>query len=183
MNIDEVLERIHGGDRQAYAAIVTRFQGPLFAYLGRMGCSAMEAEELAQEAFVRAWIELRSFDARRGAFSTWLFTIARNLALNELDRAARRRMSPVHPAQDRACEAPQPPDRVELEQRRSRLRAALLRLPAADRSVLALAYVEELAMADIARIEGCSTGSVKVRLHRARRKLAAIMGVDDERER
>lgn len=179
MNIDEVLERIHAGDRQAYAAIVTRFQGPLFAYLGRMGCTAAEAEELAQEAFLRAWLQLRTFDARRGAFSTWLFTIARNLALNELRRAGSRRSVPEHAA-DRPGEQPLPQEMVVLEQRRTRLRAALLQLPAEDRSVLALAYVEELAHADIARIEDCSVGAIKVRLHRARRRLAQILGSEDE---
>lgn len=179
MNIDEVLARIHAGDRQAYAAIVTRFQGPLFAYLGRMGCTGAQAEDLAQEAFLRAWVELRRFDASRGAFSTWLFTIARNLALNELGRAGCRLRVPEHVA-DRPGEEPLPQETAVLEQRRTRLRAALLQLPAADRSVLALAYVEELAHADIARIEDCSAGAVKVRLHRARRKLAQIMGEDEQ---
>jgi RNA polymerase sigma-70 factor (ECF subfamily) len=180
MNIDEVLERIHAGDRQAFAAIVTRFQGPLFGYLGRMGCDAAQAEELALEAFLRAWTGLCTFDARRGAFSTWLFTIARNLALNELACAAGRRGGAEAPPDERVCEAPLPQERIAIEQRRARLRAALMRLPAADRSVLALAYVEELAVADIARIERCSAGAVKVRLHRARKRLATIVGDDLE---
>jgi RNA polymerase sigma-70 factor (ECF subfamily) len=180
MNIDEVRERIQAGDRQAYTAIVVRFQGPLFAYLGRMGCTAAEAEELAQEAFLRAWMQLNAFDARRGAYSTWLFTIARNLALNELGRTNRRRTVPAPPADEPACEASLPQDHAAHEQQLARLRAALLRLPALDRNVLALAYVQELALADIARMEGCSAGSVKVRLHRARRKLAQIMGNGDE---
>jgi RNA polymerase sigma-70 factor (ECF subfamily) len=84
-------------------------------------------------------------------------------------------------ADDRPGEEPLPQEHVALAQRRNRLRAALRQLPAADRSVLALAYVEELAHADIARIEGCSAGAVKVRLHRARRKLAEIMGDEPTR--
>lgn len=144
-----------------------------------MGCTAAEAEELAQEAFLRAWLQLGAFDSRRGAFSTWLFTIARNLTLNERARAVSQRTEPELFVDERPCDAPLPQDRVAIEQQRTRLRAALMLLPATDRSVLALAYVEELALADIARIEGCSTGSVKVRLHRARRKLAGIMGDSD----
>jgi RNA polymerase sigma-70 factor (ECF subfamily) len=180
MNIDEVLERIQAGDRQAFAAIVTRFQGPLFGYLGRMGCGAAEAEELAQDTFLRAWSELPTFDARRGAFSTWLFTIARNLAINELGRARGGRAAAEPSTVERVCEAPQPQERIALDQRRAQLRAALMALPVVDRNVLALAYIEELAIADIARIEGCSAGSVKVRLHRARKKLSTILGEEVE---
>lgn len=180
MNIEEVLERVQAGDRQAYTGIVARFQGPLFAYLGRMGCAGAEAEELAQEAFLRAWLQLGKFDARRGAFSTWLFTIARNLALNELGRAARRRPESGPLLDEPPSEVLLPQAHIALEQRRARLRAALMQLPAPDRSVLALAYVGELSHADIARIEGCSTGAVKVRLHRARGRLAELLGDDDE---
>src|SRR5690606_31902097 len=102
MNIDEVLARIHAGDRHAFAAIVERFHGTLFGYLGRMGVRAAEAEDLAQETFLRAWTQLGTFDARRGAFSTWLFTIARNLAVNELSR--RQRIATEPPAAESVCE-------------------------------------------------------------------------------
>lgn len=179
MDIDEALGRIQAGDRQAFAGIVMRFQGPLFAYLGRMGFGAAEAEELAQETFLRAWTHLQAFDARRGAFSTWLFAIARNFALNELARAANRPLAQQLPHEP-ACDVPLPADQLAVEQRRTRLRAALMQLPTADRSVLALAYMEDLAMADIARIEHCSTGAAKLRLHRARRRLAALLGEEDE---
>lgn len=177
MNIDEVLARIHAGDRHAFAAIVERFHGPLFGYLGRMGVRAAEAEDLAQETFLRAWTQLGTFDARRGAFSTWLFTIARNLAVNELSR--RQRIATEPPAAESVCEAALPPDALALEQRRVRLRAALTALPVADRSVLALAYVEELSVAEIARIERCSAGAAKVQLHRARKRLAELLGDAD----
>ena len=74
--------RAAAGERDAYAALVRRFQRPLFAFLGRMGLRQAEAEELAQDTFIRAWQHLPSYRAEAGAFSTWLFTIAANLSRN-----------------------------------------------------------------------------------------------------
>ena len=63
--------RAAAGDRQAYALLVQRHQRGLFGFLGRMGLTQAEAEDLAQEAFVRAWQHLPRFDPQRAAFSTW----------------------------------------------------------------------------------------------------------------
>lgn len=167
------------GDRAAFAALVRRFQRPLFAFLGRMGLRQAEAEELAQDAFVRAWQHLPAYRAEQGAFSTWLFTIARRLALNALDRAGHRLHAAPDGLPEAACEAPGPGAALALRQQRARLQAALRSLPLDDRSVLALAYVHELALADVARIEGCSVAAAKARLHRARERLRAALGQPD----
>ncbi len=88
MDIKALLQRIEGGERSAFAPVVEYFQSPLFGYLGRMGLHQEQAEEIAQETFLRAWSRLSDYDPARAEFSTWLFTIARNLALHELSRAA-----------------------------------------------------------------------------------------------
>ena len=79
VDIPHVIKRVRDGDRSAFAELVAHYQRPLFGYLGRMGQSQAAAEDLAQETFLRAWTSLGSYDPARAAFSTWLFTIARNL--------------------------------------------------------------------------------------------------------
>lgn len=179
MEITEVLQRVRAGDRQAYATVVMHYQGALFGFLGRMGLAPARAEEIAQDTFLRAWTHLVDFDPRRAAFGTWLFTIARRLALNELARGANRQEVAMTPEHDPVCRAPQPPESLALGEKRERLRTALAELPADDRSVLALACIDELTLAEVARIEGCTTGAVKTRLHRARRRLAELLEDDD----
>lgn len=172
--------RAAAGDREAFAVLVRHFQRPIFSFLGRMGLRQSEAEELAQEAFVRAWQHLHRYRFEQGAFSTWLYTIVRRLALNELDRAERRWQAPAgDAAPDPACEQPGPAQALHLQQRQGALQAALRRLPADDRSVLALAYVHELSLADVARLEGCSESAVKARLHRARARLRDALSATD----
>jgi len=180
MEIPKVVERVLAGDRQAFAEVVTSYQAPLFGYLGRMGLPQARAEEIAQETFLRAWTRLADFDSRRGSFSTWLYTIAHRLALNEIGRSATRLELAMTADYEAACDAPAPADSLVAEQRRQQLRAALLQLPARDRAAVALAYIEDLALAEVARIEGCTVGAIKTRLHRARRRLAALL--EDNRE-
>ncbi len=137
-----------------------------------MGLRQFEAEELAQEAFLRAWQHLPQYRSEQGAFSTWLYTIARRLALNELGRAGRRlQVNTGDAPPDAICDRPGPALALQRQQQTAALLAALRQLPAPDRSVLALAYVHELSLADVARIEGCSEAAVKARLHRARQRL------------
>jgi RNA polymerase sigma-70 factor (ECF subfamily) len=175
-----ILARIERGDRSVFAELVKRFQRPLFGYLGRMGLQQGQAEEVAQDTFLRAWQHLADYKAERAEFSTWLFTIARNLALNELGRASSSREWPVGDAMpddmsDAVCERAQPLDVASAMQDRERLRQALMALPTDDRSALALAYFKELDLASIADIEGCTTGAIKVRLHRARQRLRQLL--------
>jgi RNA polymerase sigma-70 factor (ECF subfamily) len=171
-HLAERIRRAAAGDRDAFAALVRHYQRPLFSFLGRMGLRQGEAEEVAQEAFLRAWLHLDRYRAEQGAFSTWLYTIARRLALNELDRAERRLVDGAgDAAPDIACDRPGPAQALHRQQQGAALLAALRQVPAAERSVLALAYVHELSLADVARIEGCSESAIKSRLHRARQRL------------
>lgn len=176
MNISAILLSIQAGDRQAFAEVVTHYQRPLFGFLGRMGLSRGLAEDLAQETFLRAWRNLGKYDPDRGEFSTWLFTIAKNLALNELSGTANGREIPLaEDPPESTCDRPRPCEALALEQRRRSLHAALAKLPPAERCMIALAYTQDLELAQIAQIEGCTTGAVKTRLHRAKRKLYHLL--------
>jgi RNA polymerase sigma-70 factor (ECF subfamily) len=192
-DVDPILRRIAAGEREAFADIVRQFQRPLFGFLGRMGLAPALADELAQETFVRAWRGLDGYRPARGAFSTWLYTIARNLAVDALARHGRDdRGSPDAIVVDRFADGrddadavPEdgdaPAERFEQRDAQRRLHAALRRLPVADRAVIALFYLAERDLADVARIEGTTVGAIKVRLHRARQRLRALMEHDDER--
>lgn len=171
------LNSVQHGNKSAFAAVVQHYQAPLFAYLGRMGIQQAVAEELIQETFIRAWQARERFDATQSAYSTWLFTIARRLTLNELDRAARRHEQSIgndaendtvelHPTTETS-----PAEHLENQLMQKLLNQALRQLPPHERSLLALAYIQELGFSDIARIEGIPVGTVKSRLHRIRGQL------------
>ena len=181
MNIKAILIRIENGDTTAFTLVVNHFQRPLFSYLGRMGLAQSIAEEIAQETFLRAWKQLNRFNPERAQFSTWLFTIARNLALNELERASSKlETNDNEKLLDYACKRNQPIEKLTQTQQSHYLMAMLQTLPLADRSALALAYFQEFDMASIARIEGCTVSAIKVRLHRAKQKLRLLMEAHNE---
>lgn len=168
------------GDDAAFARVVEAEQRRVFGFLGRMGLDAATSEDIAQETFLRLWRNAAHFDPARGAASTFLLTIARNLALDHLCAATRRRETSDEDALSQArCAAPAPDAALERRQDRARLAAALARLAPAERSLLAASYDEGLDLSAIACLEGCSVGAAKVRLHRARQKLRQILETDD----
>ena len=181
MDIARVLARTADGDREAFAEVVETFQRPLFGFLGRMGLTEAVAAEIAQETFMRAWRNLAQYEPDRAEFSTWLFSIARNIALNELTRAGgRHEVRTGNATVDATLEESPPLDQTEREQTGVRLRRLLARLPLADRTALALTYVKELKIAEIAALEGTTVGAIKTRLHRARSQLREWLEVDNE---
>lgn len=169
MTPDPLIDQARQGDQQAFGLLVRRHQDGVFAYLWRMGLRRALIDELAQETFLRAWTHLPSYDPVRAVFSTWLLAICRNLALNQISSAGHRLEQPAgDDLPDGADPADTPPDTLALQRRRQQLHAALGRLPAAQRSVLALAYLRELSLAEVAHIEGISEAAARQRLHRAR---------------
>ncbi|MBC7718989.1 MAG: sigma-70 family RNA polymerase sigma factor [Chitinophagaceae bacterium] len=177
MTVQSILQRIAEGEPQAFAALVALYEQPLFGFLGRMGLSQAQAEDIAQETFLRAWTNLPSYDADKAQFGTWLFTIARHLAYNALQSAPQRNevAGLDVEALSAASGQPGPANHFARSQQSAALQAALRQLPMADRSALALVYVHELALAEVARIEGGTVASIKTRLHRAKQKLRALL--------
>ncbi|HET9645862.1 MAG TPA: sigma-70 family RNA polymerase sigma factor [Burkholderiaceae bacterium] len=169
-----------GGDSLAFAVLVRHHQSRLFAFLGRMGLRQAEAEELAQDAFVRAWQQLGAYKAEVASFTTWLYTIARRLALNHLDRADVRYLTNMGDVavDDVTCDRPGPLAYLEQRQQQQRLQAAWRSLTTLDRSILALAYVHGLGIEDVARIERCTPAAARVRIHRARLRLREALQAD-----
>ena len=183
--MDKQITSIQQGDKTAFAALVGRFQKPLFSYLGKMALPQAIAEEIAQETFIRAWQAKETFDPGKASISTWLFTIARRLALNELDRASRRfelsgqssETSDNYPTAYEHVDDQQlnPQESLQRSELKQTLWRALKTLEPHDRSLLALAYLKDLEFAAIAEIEGIPVGTVKSRLHRIRKQLKSTL--------
>ena len=161
------------GDGSAFDALFRRWAAPLLRYLQRMVKDAASAEDLVQEVFLRVHRSRDRYtpDAR---FSTWLYRIATNLALNELRRPRVRAhhssdadvaapLRAVGPAPDEHAHARRLTERVELE---------LARLPENQRAALWLASVEGLSYAEVAETLEVSEKAVKALVHRARKTLA-----------
>lgn len=175
-----IIRQVSQGNTSAFEAIVRRYQRPLFNYLGRLVLEKAVIEELVQETFIRVYQNLQQYDPSKGAsFATWVFTIARNLALNELNLAWRRYetldLSELPYQVDNSLS---PLENVELAERQTVLYNALNKLPLPFRSAVSLAYINELSLNEIAAIEGCSVGTIKSRIFRGKMKLKALLSME-----
>ena len=166
-----LIARIAGGEPHRYGALVDRYQRRLWWSCLRLLGDPDEADEVVQEAFVRAWERLAEFDPAR-RFYPWLFTIARNRCLNALRR--RRTwgflsLSQGDPPQIAAREGAG--ERAEDAALARALEECLGTLPADQREAFDLRHGEGFRYAEIASVLGLPEGTVMSRLHRARGKL------------
>jgi RNA polymerase sigma-70 factor (ECF subfamily) len=169
------------GDRQAFAALFKHFAPRLKGYLMRAGTPAERAEELVQETMVQLWRRASTFDPARATLSTWIYTIARNLRIDQLRRTAGDLCEGEEPwdADQQPADAHLPPeDFLQATQREQGVRRALAELPPEQSLVLQLSFFEERPHAIIARDLGIPLGTVKSRIRLAvaqlRRKLDAF---------
>jgi RNA polymerase sigma-70 factor (ECF subfamily) len=165
------------GNENAFRLLVLRYQGKVFGFLRSFIFQVQVLEDLAQETFLRAYRHLADFDVEKGAsFSTWLLTIARNLAINEKAKRRRRREragSSMDMVQALSEEGPQ--DILEKRNLYSRVHDAINRLPDKFQSAMILSYFEELSIEEIAQIEKCPVGTVKSRISRGKQFLRQIL--------
>jgi len=179
-----LIRQVLGGNREAFRLLVVRYQRPLFRYLGGFGLERAAADELAQETFLRAFRGLGRYDASQATFSSWLFTIAKHLALNETARSHRRAPHVELPegasGLPAAPAASSPHEALDRAERSQRVRQALHGLPELLRSPLVLAYVKELSLDDIAAVEGCAVGTVKSRIFRGKQLLRAALAESED---
>lgn len=178
----ELVALARSGDMEAFAEIVRRYQRPLVHFCMRMIGSLQDAEDLAQESFVRLYRNLARLEPK-AQFSTFLFGIARNLTLNALRDQGRRgrgkalSMSQIADHEDAVIEFADPdalhaPDRAaRIAEMRDAIEDALEQLAPEHREVLLLREIEGLDYDAIARITRVRKGTVKSRLSRAREQL------------
>ncbi len=164
-----LVRQVLAGQRDAFRQLVLRYQRPVFRFLGLLGVRPAAVEDVAQETFLRAFRHLADFDPRRARFSTWLFTIARRLAINEGQRAHNRvEVAEIEPAVDQHADAS---GQLIERERAARLRRALARLPVRLRAALVMVQMEGLSLDEVATVEGCAVGTIKSRAFRARQLL------------
>ena len=163
-DVDRVLE----GDISAFGGIVRRWQGPLVNLAYRFCRDRGHAEDMTQEAFLRAFHGLGTW-RREAAFSTWLFALATNLYRSRLKRAGAV-MIPLDEIAEPRDPRPEAGDLAERDEEED-LRRAVLALPAKYRDALILFYFHEMDVAAAARSLGVPEGTVKARLSRGRNML------------
>jgi RNA polymerase sigma factor (sigma-70 family) len=162
-----LLDRILGGDQQVYAVLVNKYQSYAYTIARKVLPDPAEAEEAAQDAFVKAYRHLATFN-RQAKFSTWLYRIVFNTALGY-----RRKNRPTHDALDGHPGIPAAAENtLERMDKHKYVSLAMERLNEADRTALTLYYLQEFSLEEIAAITDIPVNTLKVRIHRARLRLA-----------
>jgi RNA polymerase sigma factor (sigma-70 family) len=166
------------GNDDAIRALYARFSRPVSSMGMRLLGTREAAEELTQDVFVTAWRKAARFDATRGRLSTWLMTIAHNLAVDRL----RRETGVTRPTLVLVDEVPDAPgiDEEDVLLERDAAMRALSSLCEADRTLLARAYFRGLTAREIAESDGIPLGTVKTRLRAA---LIKVRRANEDKER
>lgn len=170
---DALMSQVSDGDVEKLGILFERHHVRLFNYLFRLTGNRGVAEDLVQEVFVRM-LKYRSSFRARGEFSAWMFALARNVSADHFAKRQRREMTTDEELAERPSEAPLPLERLESAESIERLRTALLQLPEDKRELLLLSRSGGLSCEQIGEIVGCSPGTVRVRVHRALRRLQQL---------
>ncbi|MFC4765901.1 RNA polymerase sigma factor SigW [Effusibacillus consociatus] len=178
----KIVKRAQKGDRMAFAELVELYKDKLYNLCYRLMGNSHDAEEVAQEAFLRAYANLKRFDSRH-KFATWLFRIATNCCIDRL-RKRKASYSLDAPLDDEdggdmygilPSKDPMLEERVLTRESRLELQAAIEQLPPSYRAVIVLKYIEELSMQEISDVLSVPVSTVKTRLHRGREALRTYM--------
>jgi RNA polymerase sigma-70 factor (ECF subfamily) len=180
----EVVAAFLGGEERAFQELVQRYQTRLLNFVYRTIGDRERAEDLVQEVFIRVYRHLHRFD-RSKKFSTWIYTIASNLAKNELRNRSRNPLVLFQTIkknwqdEDRPLQFEDATSRPDDLYRKRHLRAlveeTVAQLPEHHRQVFVLRELEGKSYEEIAEITDCNLGTVKSRLNRARNSFAAII--------
>jgi RNA polymerase sigma-70 factor (ECF subfamily) len=164
------------GDRQAFKTLFEHFAPRIKGFLIRTGCSADEAEEIAQVAMIAVWSKAAQFDPASAGAAAWIFTIARNLRIDMVRRVARSGRRGEQTALDEEPDPGPPADtmmsRVEDT---ARVAAAIEKLSAEQSTVIRLSFIEEQPHSEIATALGLPLGTVKSRIRLAMNRLRQLL--------
>ena len=183
MTDEELVRTVLDGDRERFAELVGRYQSRLVNYLFRLVRNSDDAHDLAQEVFVRVYQALDRFDPAY-RFSTWLFRVAQNAAIDQI-RRRRFRFVPIGPQDGDGVDGrreieledhqPSALEGLEARERDTEVRSAIDALPWEYRELILLRHYGELAYDEIAESKGMPLGTVKNKLFRARQMLKTTL--------
>lgn len=163
----DTVRRIRNGDLRAFEEIVNKYGKPLLIYIVNIVQHRETAEDILQDVLFATYTNLPSYNRFLGAFSTWIFRIARNRCLNEL----KRKQVAVQPDFPDLPSDERPDEKLIQKEALEALDAALGDLPFDECSVFILSEFEGLSHREIAKIENIKTGTVKSKLFRTKEKL------------
>lgn len=178
MDVREIkyrIERVKGGDREAFGGLVDAHKDMVYTLCLRMLTSEADAEEAAQDVFVKAFRSIGTFQAK-SKFSTWLYRIAYNHCISVI----RKKVKMIDLVDDVPEGEPDERDMNGLEnlsaQERSRyLKMAIDSLAETDAVVVTLFYYDELSLEEIASVTGLSNSNIRIKLHRSRKKMYQVI--------
>lgn len=172
-----IIAKVKQGDMVAFNALIDEYKGMAFTLALKMMKNREDAEEVAQDAFVKAYKYINQFEGK-SKFSTWLYTIVYNTALTRLKRK-KLDIQDIegHVIEDSSAYAESGAEwrRLQKDERSSYIQEALELLVSEDQIVITLFYLNENSLAEICEITGWELSNVKVRLHRARKRLLAAL--------
>jgi RNA polymerase sigma-70 factor (ECF subfamily) len=169
----KIIERVQQGDTKAFSYLVGKYQDVVFSIALKVLRNREDAEEIAQETFIKAYRSISSFRGR-AKFSTWLFSIAYNTCITSV-RKKKIRTKSIDEVQVNDEEEDWDEFELSEEERSRMLEISLKRLPEDEYTLILLFYYQEMGIEDVSRIMGLSESNVKVKLFRTRKKLYSIM--------
>ena len=175
---EQLINRVKAGDQPAFGQLIDRYQAYVFSLCLKVLENREEAEEAAQDVFIKVFQRIRSFrhDSR---FSTWLYTLAYRTAIDHRRQVARHRTSKNSVEVDIALIGKGVPAEVEKnlqqQEQQAQLKALLARLPQQEATIIDLFYLQEQSVKEIAKIMKLSVSNVKTKLFRTREKLRNLM--------
>jgi len=172
-----LLDLIRDGDEQAYGVLLDRHLDRIHALAQRMLGNAADAEEVAQDAFLRAWQQIPAWQPGKAKFSTWLHRVAMNLCHDALRR--RRDTRPVEDIQPASGE-PGPEQLARRRDRAGRVQLALATLPERQREAIVLSHYQELSQREAAAVLEISEEALESLLSRGRRALRAALAEEHD---
>jgi len=167
----DIVKRVLNGDVDSFRILVERYQRPVLSMIRRFIWDSSRCEEIGQDVFVTAFQKLSSFDLARSQFSTWLFTIARNMSINALKKKLPLLMENLPEVPVSRTPSHELSDKEIFIQLDETLKA----LPGKLRRAFVLAEMEQIPYEEIARIEGTCLGTIKSRINRARARIYVAM--------
>lgn len=163
----KLIDRVLEGDQAVFATLVDRYKRYAYTIALKILQNPAEAEEAAQDAFIKAYQNLAGFN-RQSKFSTWLYRITFNTAIT-YKRKNRHVFQDIETAFSATSRES---DSLEKDDKKHYLHLAMSRLAEADRTALTLFYLQEFSLEEIAGIMSMQVNTVKVRIHRARQRVA-----------